>query len=481
MTATSQRKGLWVAGWLAFAALTLWFSFHIHSRSAPFTYKSQIFADKAGYYIYLPATFVFGFDADAVPDSLSEKVGNGFLITEQNKIYTKYPIGVSLMQSPFFLLAHGVLAPLTGQPADGFSPVYHAMVDVAAWAYMLLGMGMLLIVLRRRHSLGRTLGTLTLLLLGTNLAYYYSTESGMSHIYSFCVVSALILLLDRIQACHVACPGKVGKRIPEGAIHPRHVERSPEGAESKHLAHTDTTTAHPSPRLSPLQALALGGLCGLLVVTRFTNVFLISLVLAWGVRDLQSLWQRIRLILAPRTLPLLLVGPAILIGLQMAYYHYLTGSLFLYSYGDEGFDFLHPELLKALFSPNNGLFPHAPMVLFGLIGLGIMAARREALGWYGIGLFALCAYIFSCWWQWYFGCAFGQRSYVELYPILAFGIAQFLQWVSERTPRPVQILTWSVLILLCLLVTNHMYHFKLCYIGQGDWDWGYWWGEVVRV
>ncbi|MFN8394156.1 MAG: hypothetical protein U0176_05715 [Bacteroidia bacterium] len=177
----------------------------------------------------------------------------------------------------------------------------------------------------------------------------------------------------------------------------------------------------------------------------------------------------------------MLLGPAILIGLQLAYYHYLTNSLFLYTYGDEGFDFLHPELLKAWFSPNNGLFPHAPMVLFGLIGMGIMAARREALGWYGLGLFALSAYIFSCWWQWYFGCAFGQRSYVELYPILAFGLARFLQWVSTRTPRPVQILTWSVLILLCLLVTNHMYHFKLCYIGQGDWDWGYWWGEVVRV
>lgn len=436
MTAAPQRKGLRVAGWLAFAALTLWFSFHIHSRSAPFTYKSQIFADKAGYYIYLPATFVFGFDADAVPDSLSEKVGSGFLITEDNKIYTKYPIGVSLMQSPFFLLAHGVVAPVTGQASDGFSPAYHAMVDVAAWAYMLLGMGLLFTVLRRRHSLGRTVGTLALLLLGTNLAYYYATESGMSHIYSFCVVAALILLLDGL-----------GDRQALGAG----------------------------------RALALGGLCGLLVVTRFTNVLLLSLVLAWGVGSLSGLGQRIRLVLAPRTLPLLLLGPAVLIGLQLAYYHYLTGSFFLYSYGDEGFDFLHPQLLKALFSPNNGLFPHAPIVLFGLIGLGIMAARREAMGWYGLGLFAICAYLFSCWWQWYFGCAFGQRSYVELYPILAFGIAQFLQWVSERLPRPAQVATWCVLIVMCLLVTNHMYHFKLCYIGQGDWDWAFWWGEVVRL
>ncbi|MFN8394155.1 MAG: hypothetical protein U0176_05710 [Bacteroidia bacterium] len=246
MTAAPQRKGLWVAGWVAFAAITLWFSFHIHSRSAPFTYKSQIFADKAGYYIYLPATFVFGFDADAVPDSLSQKVGNGFLITDQNKIYTKYPIGVSLMQSPFFLLAHGVLSPLTGQPADGFSPVYHAMVDIAAWAYMLLGMGMLLIAEAaafRRPHLG-DIGTVAV-----------RDQSRLLLLHRVRDVAYLLVLrrpgLDPLAGsgwmCHVALSCKVGKRSSAA------VSRS-------HLAHTETLPAcpipkprnpHPSPKLTP--------------------------------------------------------------------------------------------------------------------------------------------------------------------------------------------------------------------------------------
>lgn len=71
----------------AFAFATLWLCLNLHSRTGYFTYKSEIFGDKAGYYIYLPATFVFKFEANQVSDTLSDAVGNGFLI-QNGKIFT---------------------------------------------------------------------------------------------------------------------------------------------------------------------------------------------------------------------------------------------------------------------------------------------------------------------------------------------------------------------------------------------------------
>ncbi|MBL0018533.1 MAG: hypothetical protein IPP17_19365 [Bacteroidetes bacterium] len=77
----------------AFAFATLWLCLNLHSRTGYFTYKSEIFGDKAGYYIYLPATFVFKFEANQVSDTLPRRCWKWVLI-QNGKIFTKYPIGV---------------------------------------------------------------------------------------------------------------------------------------------------------------------------------------------------------------------------------------------------------------------------------------------------------------------------------------------------------------------------------------------------
>ncbi|MBL0017449.1 MAG: hypothetical protein IPP17_13705 [Bacteroidetes bacterium] len=182
----------------AFAFATLWLCLNLHSRTGYFTYKSEIFGDKAGYYIYLPATFVFKFEANQVSDTLSDAVGNGFLI-QDGKIFTKYPIGVAVMQAPFFLVTHFVIAPALGYPSNGFSPPNFKMVDVAAWFYMLLGLWIMSKVLAVYFKPKLVWIALGCFLLGTNLWYYYAVESGMSHIYSFFLVAALLKITQRIH------------------------------------------------------------------------------------------------------------------------------------------------------------------------------------------------------------------------------------------------------------------------------------------
>lgn len=69
----------------------------------------EMCADKAGYYMYLPAVFYLGFNASSYEDSLDNRHGDGFTIErERNKIITKFTSGVALLLSPFYSV--GVIA-----------------------------------------------------------------------------------------------------------------------------------------------------------------------------------------------------------------------------------------------------------------------------------------------------------------------------------------------------------------------------------
>src|SRR5690554_5459863 len=99
---TSTGRILAWMGVLAFTALVIFLSFNRHSKSGYFNYHSEIWADKAGYYVYLPAAFKFNFDSRQFPDSIQIKTGGGFeLLQDQQKVVTKYPYGVALLQAPF--------------------------------------------------------------------------------------------------------------------------------------------------------------------------------------------------------------------------------------------------------------------------------------------------------------------------------------------------------------------------------------------
>jgi hypothetical protein len=411
------------------AVLTLWLTFNLHSRTGHLTYKSELFGDKAGYYIYLPATFIYGFDGGKVPTGLSEKTGKGFYVDSLGKICTKYPVGVALMQSPFFLATHHLIAPLLGDAADGFSMPYHRMVDVAAWAYLMLGLLILARVLGEYFKPPIVWATLLCFLLGTNLFYYYAVESGMSHVYSFFLVAALIRLTQK--------------------IHRRGV-------------------------LSWGLGLLLGLVCGLLIVTRFTNAMVLSVLLFWDAGTLRELKGRVRLFLrSPGSLAIPVI-PLVLASLQMCYYQYLTGDPFLYSYPNESFDFAHPELLRIWLSPHNGLFPYAPTMVFALVGLGRMVHQRLAGGWYGIVLFLATSYVFASWWQWFFGCSFGSRPFVEYFPVFMLPFGHFLVWVSTQS-RPLKFSIYGLLGLLAIVNVKTSYLYVLVFLGENDWDWGYWW------
>ena len=91
----------WVV-FIGFFALALFLTFNRHSKSGYFNYHSEIWADKSGYYIYLPATIIYGFHPEKFPAGIDDSLGNGFMLEcENNKVRTKYFSGVAFYNFHF--------------------------------------------------------------------------------------------------------------------------------------------------------------------------------------------------------------------------------------------------------------------------------------------------------------------------------------------------------------------------------------------
>ncbi len=62
---------------------------------------------------------------------------------------------------------------------------------------------------------------------------------------------------------------------------------------------------------------------------------------------------------------------------QLLYWKLVSGNWLFYSYGNEGFDFLHPHIFDGLFCFKNGWLSYTPIMLFGLIGIVLMHKKKK--------------------------------------------------------------------------------------------------------
>lgn len=413
------------AGWLLLFGLMLFLALNKHSRAGRFNYHSEIWSDKAGYYIYLPLLFEYSMDVGEIRDtSLVSGTGAGFVIdSTRNTLQTKYPYGVALAQLPFYLLAN-VLAP-PGEDPPGFSEWHHRMVNGAAVCYLLFGLFFLSRFLRAYFRSRIVFLTLTALLLGTNLYYYSVFETGMSHVYSFGVFSFFLWFLK----------------------HTRFLERG-------------KTT----------DFLVFGLLCGWVIILRPINLLFLLIYFFLDHSGKENLLSRCKRLLRPAHL-VIVAGAAFLVILpQLLYWKYAFGSWLSYSYGDEGFNWPHPQWLKVLFSPNNGLFLYLPLFLLLLVFMVRMWLMKVPNGRLLLTAFLLLTYIFSCWWEWGFGCAFGGRCYVEYLSLFSLALAYGFDWLAKQ--RLFVRAVGFVLVLCCVIYAfKMMYSYTGCFQGHKNWDW----------
>ncbi len=382
-----------------------------------------MFSDEEGYYMYLPAVFIHGgFEDIPVRCTFEYKPYPG-----TNKILTRFTYGVALLETPFFLAAH-LSRYIQGFPLnDPFANDYSVAILLAASFYTSLGLYFLFLILKRYFKNKYAIWlTVAIILFGTNLPYLATRQSGMSHHYTFCLVSILFYYL------------------------PSFYERKPPSVKT---------------------VLLVGFLCSLIVLIRPTNLLIVLITLLFDVRNVEQLRTRSLWFLSNWKLLLWGLSIAIVVWIpQFVYWHYLSGSWFFYSYTEATFlYFRDPYLWQIFFHPCNGFLVYSPVMLLSLIGLGITAWRNELNGRWITFSFIVLSYLCASWSCWWFGGGYGYRSFIDFYPLLAFGLAFLLEKILTKTHISVKSLT-LIFISLCIFINVRMittfYFFQVDFRGE---------------
>ncbi|MCB9185146.1 MAG: hypothetical protein H6601_00200 [Flavobacteriales bacterium] len=377
-----------------------------------------IWSDQEGYYIYLPALFIDGFDkATCINGCRTVDTPDG------PRIFTKYTYGVALLESPFFLVAH-VASKLSSYPSDGRSLPYIWAVMLAAIFYMLAGISLISKLLSElNYSRPIQWAVPLLILLGTNLFYYTFREAGMSHVYSFFLISLL---------CYASF-----KKTKSTAL-----------------------------VWVVLTAVPLA----LLVLIRPTNAVAVLIPMFWGAKPSEIL-HRIRLfILEWRWILVFGLAFAALILPQILYWKMVTGNYVVYSYGDEGFTYWNrPKMLQVLFSHQNGWLTYSPVMLFPLAGLFGMIRSKQYNWLLPTIMLVIITYIFGSWWAWWFGGAYGHRCYVDFLPVFAIPFGYVIQRMENWTTL-MKVGTGGIFLIL-VFINIRMSDFYMGMWDGPDWTW----------
>lgn len=124
---------------------------------------------------------------------------------------------------------------------------------------------------------------------------------------------------------------------------------------------------------------------------------------------------------------------------QLAAWQIVYGKFWVNPYLDRGygFDFLHPNMLGTLFSPNNGLFLWTPVTLLGFVGLCLKDFPKPQYRPYFITVILLEIYLVASWTTWWQGASYSGRMFVSVLPILAIGLTHFIRhfWGQARIGR----------------------------------------------
>jgi hypothetical protein len=413
--------------WLFFALLfgiALFLTLQVHRETGRFNWQSEVYADGAGYYAYLPVTFLYRFDFNEFPAGIDDSVSCRFIDHQNRKFVYKYTCGVALLVSPFFA-ATVLVSEIAGFPLEGgFSDAFHRMADVAAVFYLILGLFLTGEVLKRYVSPPVRYVVILVLFAGTNLYFYAVRQPLMSHVYSFAVISLFILALHR------------------------YLEKK-------------------SWKAFMLLAFA----ASLAILVRPVNGAILILLPFWDTGSLQALKERIGMLFTRKNL-LIFLGILIVVFFpQMLYWCYMFGMPIHYSYEGESFsNGLAPHLAEIWFAPLNGLFLYNPAWLVFMAGVILMIISRQRNGILIFLFFLLISYIVASWHSWFFGCGYGHRAFIDFLPLFAipFGI------LTERTFRMKTRLPAALVILLLTAMSYYnlrlIYSYSGCFFGS-VWDW----------
>jgi hypothetical protein len=203
----------------------------------------------------------------------------------------------------------------------------------------------------------------------------------------------------------------------------------------------------------------MGLTIGLISLIRPTNGIVVILLLFYNITNLKDIRNRIQLFLKNYTKIIAMLLFAFIVWIpQLLCWKSVTGEWLYYSYGNEKFFFNNPQILSVLFGFRKGWLIYTPVMIFALIGVGMLWKTNKKYFYPTVLFLIINIYIVSSWWCWWYGGGFGMRALIESYAILAIPLATFLTWITKQTLHR-KIVLWSVVAIISLLSVLHTFRY----------------------
>lgn len=366
--------------------------------------------DVLNYYGYLPATFI---EKDLkLLSTENADLKYSYVTTPAGQHVIKTSMGMAVMYAPFFGIAHLLSSPLSYSP-NGYSKIYQLLICFSGLFYLMFGLSYLRKILLQYYSEKITAWSIFFIFFGTNLLYYSSVESAMSHAYTFSLFSGFLYYV-------IAYFKKPNKKY----------------------------------------SIYLGLFFGLMLLIRPINILLIVVLFLFDIRSIGDIKERVIFFIKNYSHIILfsVISFAVLLP-QLLYWKYVTGNFLFFSYINERFYFDNPHIINCLIGFRKGWFIYTPILFFAFIGLFFI--KKQASRVFKntlIILIPLYFYIVSSWWCWWYGGSFGLRPMIDIYPLMCISIAALLMQLEQIKKQTRQIVFTGLLFLVLLnLVQTYQY------------------------
>jgi hypothetical protein len=343
--------------------------------------------DALGYYMYLPAAFIYH-DATELkwfPEIDKKYQVSGGWVYQANKYKNgkyvfKYLGGVAILELPFFLAGH-CIAKACHYQADGFSPPYQYAIAFGVLFYFILAIFLLRSVLLRFFSDLTTCITLLLLILATNIIQYAAIDNAQSH----------------------------------GPIFPLYV-----------LILYFTINWHEKPRI--FWACLIGYVIGLASISRPTEALMLFIPLLWNTHTKEAAKEKWAIVKQHKS-HILYAGLFMFLGVlpQLIYWQIAT-SFFIYDVGSK-WAFLNP-FFRVLFGWEKGWFIYTPVTVFFIVGMFYMKNYpfKKSVLWFCL----LNIWIIISWFDWRYGGSYSTRALSQSYPVFALPLGALIEKINLK-------------------------------------------------
>lgn len=381
-----------------------------------------IYWDVLEYYSYLPAVVIHKDITLKFIEKNPTHYSKRFWLLDgpDNSKVLKMTMGMSMLYSPFFFMAHGYTLFTKDFPADGFSMPYQITLILSSVFYLLIGLVFLRNTLLKFFSPLVAAITIFGIVAGTNLFYYSSFEAAMSHAYSFFLFSAFLFF---------------------------------------------TVSWHR--KITLKKSFYLGVLTGLITLIRPTNAVIILFFVFYGITNWKSLQMKtLRLLDAHRHIIFMGVITFFIWVPQLMYWKHITDVWIYYSYSDQGFFFNNPQILNGLFSFRKGWFLYTPLMMLAVAGILLHIKQMKEFFLPLLIFLFVNVFVILSWWCWWYGGSFGLRAFIESYALLSIPLALVVKKMLDRKI----ILKIAGILVYTILVLHGIFQNYQYYYGAIHWD-----------